>query len=246
MPIKNAADIIQGIIDKQKRPFMTVKNLTLAMGTKLRRELGLENCHSNKEIMQALEKMVGDRFMFHKKGQVLYILEPCDPVDLVMAELSTEHPKGTVGIASVLPFSKADVSKILNHLLDTGQAKLILNELLATRIIATGNQADTHTQAIDSNFDSDTKSESTAYNQADFIAAIKELDRGNYFVKIPALRRRLGWPREKFDAMLRVLRDREIIQMHVADDTIMTPDEVNDCFIDENNYRMGTVTLNAR
>ena len=36
------------------------------------------------------------------------------------------------------------------------------------------------------------------------------------------------------------------VHWHVADDTIMTPDEVSNCFIDENNYRMGTVTLNAR
>ena len=244
MPEQNAADIIQEIIDKQKRPFMTVKNLTLSMGAKLRRELGIESCKSNAEIRHVLEQQIGDRFIFHKKGQVLYILVPCDPVDLVKAELSTDHPKGTVGIAKVLPFSRADVSEILNHLLDTGEAKLILNELLDTRIIATGHKADKHDP--DSYSEACSDSGDYSHNQDDFIDAIKELDRGNYFVKIPALRKRLGWPREKFDGMLRFLRDREIIQMHVADDTAMTPDEVSNCFIDENNYRMGTVTLNVR
>ncbi len=242
MPENNAADIIQEIIDKQKRPFMTVKSLTMSLGAKLRRVLGIEQCKSNTEIRHVLEPQIGDRFIFHKKGQVLYILVPCDPVDLVKAELSHDHPKGAAGIARVLPFSKADVSEILNHLLDTGEAKLILNELLDTRIIATGH------------YDSDSDSKSNSgistgryrCNQEEFIEAVKELDRGNYFVKIPELRKRLGWPRENFDDMLRFLRDREIIQMHVADDTIMTPDEVSNCFIDENNYRMGTVTLNAR
>lgn len=241
MPENNAADIIQEIIDKQKRPFMTVRSLTLSLGAKLRRVLGIEECKSITEIKHVLEPQISNRFIFHKKGQVLYILVPCDPVDLVKAELSQDHPKGTAGIARVLPFSKAEVSEILNHLLDTGEAKLILNELLDTRIIATGHKDNKHEPDSDSN-----SGYCSSDDKEDFIDAINELDRGNYFVKIPALRKRLGWPREKFDDMLRFLRDREIIQMHVADDTIMTPDEVSNCFIDENNYRMGTVTLNAR
>ena len=252
MPLNNAADIIQEIIDKQKRPFMTVKNLVLAMGTQVKRELGLEYCRTSGEIKHVLEPLVGDRFIFHKKGAWMYILVPCDPVDLVRAELSPDKPKGASGIASVLPFSKADVSKILNHLLDTGEAKLILNVNLDTRIIATGRKADVLSK---SDTESESKSEirhiiesvqDSMFSQTEFINAIRELDNGNYFVKIPDLRKKLNWPREKFDSMLRDLRDKELIQMHIADITIMPPDEVNNCFIDENNYRMGTVTLNAR
>ncbi|MBQ6773418.1 MAG: hypothetical protein IJP48_05060 [Synergistaceae bacterium] len=261
MPVKNAVEIVQEIINMQKRPFMTVKNLALVMGAQLRRQLGLEDCKTSAEIKRALEPLLGGKFIFHKKGAFLYILVPCDPVDLVRTELSTEQPKGAAGIASVLPYSKADVSRILNHLLDTGEAKLILSENLATRIIATGHKAaDTHeVYEFNSESESEPEPESKAqqgleqvqesnlsFSQKKFINALRELDNGNYFVKIFALRQKLNWPREVFDDMLRELRDKEIIQMHIADTTLMTPDEVNDCFIDENNYRMGTVTLNAR
>ena len=246
----NAADIIQEIIDKQKRPFMTVKNLVLAMSTQVKRGLGLENTMTSGEIKRVIESLAGDRFIFHKKGARMYILIPCDPVDLVKAELSPDKPKGASGIASVLPFSKADVSKILNHLLDTGEAKLILNVNLDTRIIATGRKAD---WVSSSNNESESETQpvikpvnDSRFTQNNFINAIRELDRGNYFVKISELREKLNWPREVFDAMLIILRDREVIQMHIADDTILTPDEVNNCFVDENNYRMGTVTLNVR
>ena len=236
---------------------MTVKNLALAMGTHVRRQLGLEGCTTSADIKRALEPMVGSRFVFHKKGAWLYILVPCDPEDLVKAELSQDKPKGAAGIASVLPFSKADVSKILNHLLDTGEAKLILNSNLDTRIIATGKNA---AKPVMLHSDSKTESESAPQSEAksrhehqvftlsdysDFTDAIRELAGGNYFARICDLRKKFSWPREVFDSMLRELRDKEIIQMHIADETIMTPDEVNNCFVDENNYRMGTVTLNA-
>ena len=46
--------------------------------------------------------------------------------------------------------------------------------------------------------------------------------------------------------MLKDLRDREIIQLHTGDASLMTPDEVADCFVDENNFRKGSVTWHVR
>ena len=66
------------------------------------------------------------------------------------------------------------------------------------------------------------------------------------FVRICALRRRLGWAREAFDSMLCRLRDEEVVQLHAGDVTLMTPDEVQDGFVDENGFRMGTMTWTGR
>ena len=73
-----------------------------------------------------------------------------------------------------------------------------------------------------------------------FHAAFRELDRGSIFVRICDLHRRMGWPREVFDDMLRRLRDNEVVQLHVGDVTLMTPEQVEDGFVDENGFRMGT------
>ena len=62
------------------------------------------------------------------------------------------------------------------------------------------------------------------------------------FVRICNLRRRLGWTREAFDGLLCRLRDEEAVQLHAGDVTLMTPDEVQDGFVDENGFRMGTMT----
>ena len=62
------------------------------------------------------------------------------------------------------------------------------------------------------------------------------------FVRICDLRRRMGWPREVFDDMLRRLRDDGAVHLHAGDVTLMTPEQVEDGFVDENGFRMGTMT----
>ncbi len=81
---------------------------------------------------------------------------------------------------------------------------------------------------------------------AEFKKAFDELDNGRIFVNIYELRRKMNLSREVFDEMLRKLRDAEVIQLHVGDDYLRTPEEINDCFVDENNYRMGTVTFTGK
>jgi hypothetical protein len=76
----------------------------------------------------------------------------------------------------------------------------------------------------------------------DFKAAWESLEGGNIYVDIFALRRRLAWSRDEFDAMLRKLRDDGMIQLHAGDAGTLTPDEIADGFTDENGFRMGSVT----
>ena len=76
----------------------------------------------------------------------------------------------------------------------------------------------------------------------DFRKAYEAKNQGWSFVKIYEMREMLGWSRSEFDEMLRKLRDEGIVQIYLADETTMTPDEVRDCFIDENGFRMGTMT----
>ena len=76
-----------------------------------------------------------------------------------------------------------------------------------------------------------------------FLSAFRELDGGRVFIRIPDLRRRLMWPYEVFDDVLRALRDDEFVQLHSGDVTAMTSGEVEDCFVDEFGSRKGTVTL---
>ena len=84
------------------------------------------------------------------------------------------------------------------------------------------------------------------YTQAKFRKAYEELHIFREFVRICDLRRKLDWPREAFDGMIRTLRDNRIIRVIPANEADMTKDEIQDCFVDESNTIMGLITWYGR
>lgn len=240
MPEKNIPDIIQGILDKNKG-FVNVKNLPSLLSSELRVELGLKNGLTGPVIRKKLEPLLEDRFIFHKKGAVLYILTPCEPSELVLSALASKSSSPKL-IARSLPFTKKEFLNIVNDLIENGQAKLVLDENLDVKLILTGKKL----TASNSEVKSEEKVRTSGdYSPRKFREAFDELDKGRIFVRICDLRRKLNWPRDVFDNMLKNLRDKQSIYIYEADQSTLTEDEVKDCFIDENNYIMGRVSWNA-
>lgn len=236
MSEKSIADSIQSILEAHKG-FMKVKDLPGSMSFDMKRKLGFMNKKnvSAAAIRKAIESKAEDRFIFTKKGSVLYILIPCDPSEFVLAVLN-DNPVSPNIINRTLPFNKHDLISILNELEETSRIKIILNENFEPRIIlSVGSEGrEERSTAL-----------SGEYTLDRFREAFDKCDNGRTFVHISDMRKALGWPREVFDGMLRDLRDKEELQIYLADETTMTPDEVRDCFIDENGFRMGTVTWNG-
>ena len=81
---------------------------------------------------------------------------------------------------------------------------------------------------------------------ANMKGAYDELHKFREFVRICDLRRELNWSREDFNDMMRKLRDNRTIQLFRADESMMTRDEIQDCFIDDRNFIMGILTWNGR
>ena len=308
MPEKNIPDVIQGILEKNKG-FANVKNLPSMLSAELRQELGIKNGLTGPVIRKKLEPYLEDRFIFHKKGALLYILIPCEPSELVISMINSSRSASPKMIAKSLPFTKKEFLEIINSLIEEGRAKLVLTENLDVKIIFIDNPVkkaaetiastitqtaydDTVTKTPDlANVSTEPETAQSVLNEAEmktsgsanvlpentepaitqsspaateitpsvqtgeeggkrdygpgkFREAFYALDKGRIFVNIYELRRKLNWPREVFDAMLIKLRDEEVIQLHVGDASTMTPEELNDNFVDENNFRMGTVTWN--
>ena len=232
MPEKNIADLIQSILEKSKG-FMLATRLPDFIGADAKYKLGIRKGDSGKIIRRKIEQSAEGRFIFRLKGRSVYILIPCEPSEFVLSLLSENKAFDARAIRN-LPFTKAEFVAIVNELADDGRVKIVLNENLAPRIYrASGVSKPVYEPDME-------------YTQEKFREAFDALDRGRIFVSIPDLRRRLGWPREVFDDMVRDLRNRRIIQLHTGDASLMTPDEVSDCYIDENNFRMGTVTWHVR
>ncbi len=226
---KSIPDFIQTLLENSKG-FMKVKDLPAHMSFDTRRKLGLvrQKKPSAIAIKKAIELKIKDRFIFSKNGGTLYILVPRDPSDFVTASLSRDNPVSPKMLQRSLPFSRSDFRSILNELAESGRITTIYDDNLVPKIILS-----------DVNAVISAKSE---YTRERFKEAFDELEHGRVFVNIPELRKKLAWPHDVFDDMLRKLRDEEVIVLHVTDRT--KDFEPEEFFYENDNSRMGMVTWN--
>lgn len=244
--MKNIPDLIQRILDKNKG-FITVTQIRKLLGSEAKSQLGIKSNTPAKILMKKLEPILEDRFIFTTKGPATYILTPCDPAELVRAELSESRGVTLNGIARTLkPFKKSEVAAILTELVNSGEAKILLDEKLPAKFFAGSGRREVVPEVEAVNGEPE-QPQTGEYTLAKFRAAYDELHSSGDFVRIPDLRRKLDWPREVFDQMVRNLRDNGTVQLEHADESIMTQDEILDCFVSEKNrIRMGLLIWNGR
>ena len=234
--VKNIPDLIQSIVDSNKG-FIAVSQLVKILSPEVRDLLGIKSTSPAKIVMKKLEPMLEDRFMFTKKGNMQFILTPCEPEELVLAELSEDKPVTQKQIArTVKPLFSKDVAAILTELVAAGRVRVVFDAILPAKLYLVKAERQQAVKTV----------KPQECTREKFRAAYEELHKFWEFVRICDLRRALGWPREVFDEMVRTLRDDRTIQLFRADESIMTRDEVQDCFVDENRFIMGVMTWNGR
>ena len=246
--LKDIPDLIQRVLDKN-RGFITVSKAAQLLPREVREQLGIKSSTSAKILMKKLEQVLEDRFIFRKKGIATYILTPCDPADLVRAELSEGKGIGVKTLAKRLkPFMYADIQAIVNDLIKAGEVKVLLDEKLEAQLFFAGSSRGIvePVSASVGEVGQPEPQQSGEYTLAKFRAAYDDLHKFWAYPRIPDLRRKLGWPRDVFDEMIRTLRDNLTIQIEQADESLFTRDEILDCFVDENNYKMGIMIWNGR
>ena len=263
MPETNLADLIEKIFRENHRNFMTLKQVVFHMPTQAKRDLGILNLTNAAEIQKILAPVLDSRrYVFHRRGTFIFVLEPKSHEEFILDTLD-KKARTPKDIARLVPFSKKETANIIVDLINKNILNLTIDDDLQTRIHfnkkAQNNQPeDKPAPAPEPEKTPEAKPEPPAspesqkenpyaeYTVENFRKAFHSLDNGRIYVRICDLRKTLGWPRAIFDSALKQLRDAKLIQLHVGDVTLMTPAEVQDCFVDENNFRMGTVTWHGR
>lgn len=237
-------DLIQDMIDKHKG-FMLVTEIAKELTNEARFYLGIKSNASGKVIMKKLGAALEERFILRKKGRAQYVLTPCDPEDLLLSFLDEKKPitqKGLNRALRVLP--SEDVASMLTDMVSDGHIRVVFDAVSPARFFAVSSGSvkslSLHEKPIMKAVNPE------EYTLAKFRAAYDELHKFREFVRICDLRRSLDWPRNVFDEMIRTLRDNRTIQLFRADESMMTRDEIADCFIDDRNFIMGIMTWNGR
>ena len=245
------AQSLKDILNAGGKGFLSLSAVKNAMGATLKKQLGIAKSTTGQNLKKILEPHLGSELEIHKKGSVLYLVTNGAPADFVLKCLSPSSAKGPSALGKSLPFlSKAELAALLNRLIGEGRISVSLTDKYEARLTigtkAAGETAKDREEKITEQPAPSGVLPSSGDRAGAFHAAFEALDQGKIFVRICDLRRYLRWTREDFDATLRTLRDEEVIQLHSGDATTMTPDEVRDGFVDENGFRMGTVTWNGK
>ena len=269
MPETNLTDVIKKIFEENHRTFMTLKQVVFNMSAAIKRDFGVAGLTNAAEMQKILSPFLDTKkYVFHRRGTFIFILEAKPREDFVF-DTVIKRPRTPKDIARLVPFSKKETAGLLVALIKKRILRLNLDEDLQTRIYYNPEGAKTQ-QPEKTREKTQNKPQPSAnvevnqeetqpkrapikanpeyaeYTVENFKNAFRSLDKGRIFVRICDIRRLLGWPRAIFDSALKQLRDAKLIQLHAGDVTLMTPDEVQDCFVDENGFRMGTITWHGR
>ena len=241
----NLPELIAKIFKENHRTFMTLKQVVFHMPMQAKRDLGILNLTNAAEMQKILTPVLDSKkYVFHRRGTFIFIIEP-KPHEEFILETLEKKPRTPKDIARLVPFSKKETAKLISGLIEKKIVTIRIDDDLQTRIYPNKQQQQQQNKVTPPKKDEKTNPYAE-YTVENFRNAFRSLDQGRIFVRICDLRRALGWPRQIFDSALKQLRDAKLIQLHAGDTTLMTPEEVQDCFVDENNFRMGTVTWHGR
>lgn len=238
----DAAEEFLGILRANGKRFMTLNAVRDKMSSQLRGQLGMRGRKlTAPSLKKIFEPHLDETLEIRQNGRYTYLVAAGDLRGLIVDFIRKNPGKQAGGLASSLPFKKAEFLNLLNELMKDGRLYASLKDDYKARFFVSETSAGA--EAMSASAGPGLNGDSMDRRREEFLSAFRELDGGRVFIRIPDLRRRLMWPREVFDGVLRALRDDEVVQLHSGDVTAMTPGEVEDCFVDEFGSRKGTVTL---
>ncbi|MDR1379415.1 MAG: hypothetical protein LBJ36_10255 [Synergistaceae bacterium] len=231
---QNITERLVEFLRNKKVDFILLSGLTAP--SPLRKALGLNSKSKPNEIEKNIGPYLGEKIEIRKKGKSLYLclVQPLD--ETVLHALSIKGGESVGQFGKKVPIKKDMLHEPINVLVDKGLVQIKLSKTQLPCLYRVSAKAPRNTEEPKE----EPKNEEQRAEQ--FHTAFWELERGEVFVDIYVLRRRLGWSRDVFDTILQKLRNAGTIQLHAGDTTTMTADEIADGFVDKNGFRMGTIT----
>ncbi|MDO4559037.1 MAG: hypothetical protein Q4C47_08735 [Planctomycetia bacterium] len=176
-----------------------------------------------------------------KKGApaILRVVGPVRELMLSILDRKTSFVPGDLDQYQLTTTEKRGRADAINQLCQTGQIRVEVDtSLKVRRIHRVGSRSSSEREAPGTGNRSAPVSSAPVDPQTREVRFREACDRhlqGGLYARIRDVRRDLGWEREVFDAVLRDLRDRRIIQLQPGDTLHTTEQDIQDSFRAENN-----------
>jgi hypothetical protein len=217
------------ILKKKQADFITLAQLVNGLPKALRRQLGVAPGMTVKRGEEALKPHLGDALVIKRGGRggnTAYLAFK-QPDETLLFRLVQKYA-GNMPRLDRIPFRKEELLSTLNRLIEQGRVWVkVITDSKGYKPFLIPVEGDVQPQ--------------NDVSEEKFKEAYFELERGNFYVRICDLRRRLSWTTREFDAMLTQLRDGEKIQLQAGDIDFFSEEDIRESFIDENGFRRLTL-----
>ncbi len=225
-------DALLTALQRAGKDFLSLSEARSRLSIDVLSALNLSRSSSTGEVADALSPHLGPDLILHRKGRAGYIGRS---LDVILTNILEKKPGKSIKalVAMKLPADKAAVVAAVNEGLQSGRFRCAFNVHYTPSLFPADVPPSAMTDAPQPSPEVPAEPLDEAADRQAFRAAYETVGRGRSFVSICRLRRHLGWPRDRFDALLSRLSRDLVIQLQGGDPSAMDEADIRDSFIDD-------------
>jgi hypothetical protein len=228
MENKEVQDIEEAILTiLQNKDYIAISEMVRNLAGDLKKRLGLSARSNTATAVKQLRPYIRGKLQVYKGPRATYIGKRIPLEEIIFNYINANPNLSPLRVAQRIPAVKSEFIAALNAFIEAGSIRCtfknnpdctpLLKVLKASPLLSLDDRAA-------------------------FKETYEDIGKGKSFVDIYRIRRHLGWPRERFDAVLCELKRDYAIQLHGGDPSSMTEQAIQDSYMDENNILYLTLT----
>ncbi len=232
--------VLADAFQKHQLAFMTLKQFLGYTSVARRQALGLAKTGpaAQAEIQAALDPLP-ETYRYRKYKNSIYLVKGHSDAHLLVDYLRVKRSKSLGQLNHIIPLKKGELIQTLNTLLDQGRLKVRFSSsakpvfALATQPAASAPVPKPARPQIPKAKVAAKTPDDPHADIAAFKQAYNDVSQGSDYVLIHQIRRRLAWPRARFDRIMDALMVAGHIAAHPGNPGDLAADEVKDAYQDE-------------
>ena len=225
-------DALRTALQRAGKDFLSLTEVRTRLPMAALSALNLSRGASAGEVADAVSPHLEPDLILHHKGRSGYIGRP---LNVILINILDRKPGKSIKalVALKLPADKAAVVAAVNEGLQSGRFRCAFNVHYTPSLFLADAPPPAASDAPRPPREAPVGPGDEAADRRAFRAAYEAVGRGRSFVSICRLRRHLGWPRERFDAVLSRLSRDLVVQLQGGDPSAMDEADIRDSFIDD-------------
>ena len=226
--------LVEKALEKKGEQFIRLAELAKLLDQEDRKRMGLTTKSTQADIKSALSPLPSQyNFINFKRSEFLL---SGTPAEVAIDFIKSRKPKTFKQFNASFPMLQDRFRELVNQLLDDGRLKVRLSKTAQPILYAAPGKTiePVATERKHAVKEAERSEGETALPDIElFKQAYDEAGKGANYVFIHQIRRRLNWPRSRFDNLLLKLMAEGYVAAHPGNPGALGADEVTDSFQDE-------------